>query len=105
MATLEERVSALEEGLGRDFATPFRAVMVKVDELGRDVREQGRDIREHGRDIRDIKVRLGAIDAHLGAIDTRLNTLDEKMDLLRESVHTQGKQLEQILLLLTNKPE
>lgn len=105
MATLEERVSTLEEAFEHDFRAPFEAVMSKVDELSRHARE-------HGQDIREIKMRLGVMDARLGGIDTRLNALDEKFDSLRADVtalradmnakfaHLDAK-LDQVIALLT----
>lgn len=83
-------MATLEEALTHDFATPFRAVMARVDELSRDVRDQGRDIRE-------IKERLATIDTRLGTMDSRLNGLDGKVDALREEMNTK---FDQVLALL-----
>lgn len=93
MATMEERVSALEEVL-TDIAPPFRAIMVKLDDVGRDVREQGRDLHEQGRDLRELKMRAGTT-------ETRINGMDEKIDAMRGELRQTNQKLDQVLALLT----
>ena len=94
MATLEERVTSLEDSLQHDFAEPVRQVMLKVDEQGRDLRDQGRDIRELGRDMREIKTRMATM-------DTRLNRVDERLDSIKLEMRQKFDQV--IALLQQNK--
>ncbi|MBA2287565.1 MAG: hypothetical protein H0W02_18985 [Ktedonobacteraceae bacterium] len=97
MATLEERVTALEDALEHDFGTPLRAMMLKMDEQDRDIRELGRDVREQGRDMREIKSRLATMDSRLGTLDSRVNGIDEKITIFKEEMNVKFDQIVELL--------
>ncbi len=122
MATMEERVSALESTLD-DFAPPFKAVMVKLDEHSgllkvvvakldehsevlkvmvtklnehsEVLREVVRDVRVQGGEIREWRMRQATLEMQVSSINLRQNILGEKIDDLRDEFRGDIRELRQ----------
>jgi hypothetical protein len=119
MATLNERVSALEDSLHNDFAVPFQSVMlvldqhtVQLDKLAQSVQTQGRDINElklaaqaQGRDMFEMKKRMSTIETRMNNMDENFEMLQKNVSSMRGEVNQGNQKLDQILVLLLPKKE
>lgn len=83
MATMEDRVKALEDGF-EVVAHDIVGAMNRQDIL----------LREHGRTLDELKLRLGVVEAHMGSVDVRLNHMDERLEEFRAETRSKFEQID-----------